>query len=191
MAKDKTAENYVKLMKAMARIAKRRNVKLMTERVSNEIFGEIVYLTDSCAVYPIPASIYDANAEACKCPTEEYNVELYKIIRDTDDKGRRVIPTRMLWELTSCDKVVRVYKSDTDYLFANVEYTDLIELLPDCLRGYSECKNEKDVYPIVFYNSDVDLGYAICPISTRARNQGSDFENCVHAIEAVSYADVE
>lgn len=191
MAKDKTTENYVKLMKAMARIAKRRNARLMTERVSNEIFGEIVYLTDSCAVYPIPAKIYDANAIACKCPTDNSNVKLYKIIRDTDNNGRRVIPTRMLWELTSCDKIVRIYKSDTDYLFVNIEYTDLIELLPDCLRGYSVCKNEKSTYPIALYNSDVDLGYAICPISTKVRNQGSDFENCIHAIETVSYADVE
>ena len=189
MKKDKTTENYVKLMKAMARIAKKKGNRLMIQRCSTDsVFKEIVYLTDSCAVFPIPADVYDANAEACKCPTENNKVDVYKIIRDTCDKGRKTIPTRMLWELKN-DMVVRVFKTDIDYLFANTLYTDLIDLLPNALHG-SECYNEKTCYPIAFYNSNIDMGYAICPIY-KGKNGNSDFETCLHDLEKVSYADVE
>ena len=55
MAKDKTTENM--LMKAMAKIAKQREIMI---QCTDSVFKEIVYLTDSCAVFPIPADIYDA-----------------------------------------------------------------------------------------------------------------------------------
>lgn len=189
MAKDVSTKNYIKLMKEMARIAKRRGNRLMIQRVStNSVFKEVVYLTDSCAVFPIPADIYDNNAVDCKCPTLNSTVDVYKIIRDTCNNGRKTIPTRMLWELKN-DITVRVYKTDIDYLFVNTIYTDLIDLLPNALCG-SECYNEKACYPIAFYNANIDMGYAICPIY-KGKNGNSDFETCLHDLEKVSYADVE
>ena len=190
MIDKKVISNYVKLMKAMSKIAKKNDRRLLIQRVSNEVFGEIVYLTDSCAVFPIPADVYDANAEACNCPLKDNKVDLYKIIRDNDDNGRIIKPTKMLYDLNTYKgiKTVRVYISDIDYLFIDTMYTDLIDLLPASLSGYSECKNCKINCPVAFYNSNIDVGFAICPIYNRTRD---DFENCLHDIEKVSYADVK
>ena len=76
----------------------------------------------------------------------------------------------------------------TMFFLIDTMYTDLIDLLPASLSGYSECKNCKINCPVAFYNSNIDVGFAICPIYNRTRD---DFENCLHDIEKVSYADVK
>ena len=184
MAK-KTLWDGAKIMMVVSRKAKKDGSKLFIQRVSHEIFGEVVYISNGHVIFPIEAKVFDANALKYGYPVASSNVDLYKIIRDAyDGNVYKGAYTRIMFDNTDV-MTVRIVRYDKGYAMLNVVYTDLVDYLPLALRSNGALKVHDDKSPFVNYQGSCDLGYCILPIYNRKGAYDSPFEDTIKDLACV------
>ena len=170
-----------KIMKSLAKVAKFEKRPLLMERVPNEIFGEIVYLTDGCACFPIIATEYDALADKCNCPKEQnINKSIYDMIKTMYNESDEAKATNFYYQ-TRHGRVVTIYETKKEYTLVDVRYTDIIDYLPTALRGYAVHSNDIKT-PVSCYNENCDLGYVILPIHDRYRTMDDELKSLCYKL---------
>ena len=158
--------DYLKLMKAMVKLSKGN--RLFTEYDSK---NEIVYLSDSHIIMPIPKSHYVKNSDVAKCPSFDVvcnsKIELKKFIMENWNNENKIQckKTSIILNLSRIDeRLANVYKCGDTFGVVDKRFVDLIDLLPDWLSsGYSPYALDTKS-PLVFYSDIMSMGYAILPI---------------------------
>lgn len=164
----KQVQNYIKLMKLMAKYGKHSNAGKLFGSWDKE--NEIIYISDSCVAFPIPEKIYVENYVAAKCPSlddiEKSKIDLKKYVLDAwnDSDNVQCAMTTLLVNLDRHEKLANIYKVNNDFGVADKRYIDLISLLPPVLSAYNPyAKNTRS--PIVFYTENyISMGYIVLPI---------------------------
>ena len=159
----KTLWDGAKIMMVLARKAKKDGRNLYTQVVSHEIYGEIVYVSDGCCIFPIEKAVYDANAVKYGFDKSGINQDLYKMLRDIYDAGTDAAITPITYD-NKGDLTTRIIRIDKGYAMVNVIYTDLIDYLPNVLQDCGALKATNDKSPIANYKDSCDLGYCLLPI---------------------------
>ena len=181
MAK-KTLWDGAKIMMMVSRKAKKDNSKLFAQRVSHEVFGEIVYISNGHVIFPIEAKIYNENATKYGFPLEGTYQDLYKIMSEAYDNGKDACYTPLRFD-NKPDLVTRIVRMEKGYAMLNTYYTDLIDYLPSVLQD-GKLKAEDDKSPFVNYKDSCDLGYCILPIYN-SKGKGNTFEETIKDLSCI------
>lgn len=182
MAK-KTLWDGAKIMMMVSRKAKKDGCKLFIQRVSHEIFGEVVYICNGHVIYPIEGKVFDENAEKYGFPMANSNHDLYKMIRDAYDEGFDASITPIIFD-NKFNLTTRIVRINKGYAMLNVYYTDLINYLPSALQNFGSLKAKDDKSPFTNYNEGCDLGYCILPIYN-SKGKGNKFEEIIKDLSCV------
>ena len=184
MAK-KTLWDGAKIMMVVARKAKKDGAKLFIQRVSHEIYGEIVYISNGHVIFPIESKVFDENALKYGYPMASSNTDLYKIMRDSYDNNEyKGAFTRLTFD-NSDTLTTRIVRYEKGYAMLNVIYTDLVDYLPPVLKDGGALKVHDDKSPFTNYKESCDLGYTILPIYNRKGAYGSPFEDIIKDLSCV------
>ena len=183
MAK-KTLWDGAKIMMVVSRKAKKDGARLFVQRVSHEIFGEIVYISNGHVIYPIEGTVFDENAMKYGYPMASSNMDLYKIIRDAYDKSEYKGAYTPITFDNKPNLTTRIVRYDKGYAMLNVVYTDLVDYLPSALQNSGALKVQDDKSPFVNYEENCDLGYCILPIYN-PKGKGNKFEETVKDLSCI------
>lgn len=183
MAK-KTLWDGAKIMMVVARKAKKDGAKLFIQRVSHEIFGEVVYISNGHVIFPIEAKVFDENALKYGYPMASSMQDLYKIMRDSYDNNEyKGAYTPIIFD-SNLNLTTRIVRYDKGYAMLNVVYTDLVNYLPSALQDNGALKVHDDKSPFTNYSDGCDLGYCILPIYN-SKGKNNIFENTIKDLSCV------
>lgn len=184
MAK-KTLWDGAKIMMVVARKAKKDGSKLFIQRVSHEIFGEVVYISNGHVIFPIESKVFDENALKYGYPMASGTQDLYKIIRDTYNENEYKGAYTPITFDNKANLTTRIVRFEKGYAMLNVVYTDLVNYLPNNLQCSGTLKAHDDKSPFTNYVEGCDLGYCILPIYNRKGAYGSPFEDTIKDLSCV------
>ena len=183
MAK-KTLWDGAKLMMMVSRKAKKDGCRLFTQRVSHEVFGEIVYISNGHVIFPIEAEVFDENAKKYGFSTENTSQDLYKIMRDAYDNSEYKGAYTPITFDNKPNLTTRIVRYEKGYAMLNVYYTDLVDYLPSALQNNGTLKAHDDRSPFTNYTDSCDLGYCILPIFNQKGN-GNKFEETIKDLSCI------
>ena len=159
--------NFVKIMKQLAKKSNMQDSRRMFTQYDYE--NHVVYISDGCAIFPIPDDIYFENCDNCKCPNrdsvENSKVNLREFFKTmNDDTKQSCIKTTLLHDIGG--KLTNIYKLGSDFGEVDKRYVDMVALLPNWLSDFNPyAVNTKS--PLVFYSDIINMGYVILPIYSR------------------------
>ena len=183
MAK-KTLWDGAKIMMVLSRKAKKSGSKLYVQRVSHEIFKEIVYISNGHVIFPIEAKVFDENALKYGYPINSTSQDLYKMMRDSYNENEyKAVYTPLIFD-NKANLTTRIIRYDKGYAMLNVDYTDLVNYLPTALQNNGQLKAKDDKSPFTNYEENIDLGYCILPIYN-SKGKGNLFEKTIKDLSCI------